>query len=424
MGYTMLLADDSVTTHRVMELTFAGQGIRVLAVTDGEQALNEMRAARPDILLAEVGLPRVDGYSLSEHVRSTPEWSDVPVLLMTGTFDVVDESRIRSCGAAGIIVRPFEPEVVIKRVKDLLGISPKEADPSSMRLVTSVEPPPRPAEPDASAGKTNVAAPAAGSTELPPVAVHSDVPSAPVPSVENSGTSGGEGAAVTVPSIEKAAVKGTGAADEYLDQLDDAFSDLDKRLSGSGSGPTGVDSPVHLPAPRTSHEPAAGNQLPPVFEIDEEWFGGALEAQRSKLATETHAPSAGSPAPTSTSTEKPTDLGERLPVGPDVPAAPETAVAPDPPQPPEAPAGPVADSFHALLGDEQPRPQPQMVSPAAAQPLVVSDEVVERIAARVAERLSEGVFVDTVRRVVEDVAERLVREEIERIRARVNAERR
>lgn len=377
MTYTMLLADDSVTTHRVMELTFAGQGIRVMAVTDGEQAIAWMNATRPDIVAAEVALPRVDGYRLSEHVRCTPGLTDVPVLLMTGTFDVVDDERVRACGAAGIIVRPFEPEVVIKRVKDLLGISPRASEPVSTRLVTALD---APSEPQAT---------------------ETTAPEAPV--VEQA-----------VEEAEQAPAAAAGASTATAGTTTGGEAQGGQPLAGTKEAPSPTASPVTAPATAA-----------PIFEIDEELFGGALEAQRQKLS----AINQGSPEPGQQPTENPGIAAAERPK--DATKEATRAVAPSAEPRTEGAAesrerGPgasfgaplpdipvVAESFQSLLTAVQ------ETAPQTLPSATISDEVVERIALRVAERLSEGVFVDTVRRVVEDIAERLVREEIARIRARV-----
>ena len=58
MSYTLLLADDSVTTQRVLELTFAEHGVRVVGVTDGEQALERLTTEKADIVLADIGLAK------------------------------------------------------------------------------------------------------------------------------------------------------------------------------------------------------------------------------------------------------------------------------------------------------------------------------------------------------------------------------
>src|SRR5690606_16217503 len=118
---TLLLADDSVTIQRVIELTFADEGIRVIVVSDGEAAIAQMEAQRPDIVLADVGMARVDGYQVATHVKRTPALAEVPVLLLTGAFEPIDEDRARKTGCDGVLVKPFEPRHVLAQVKGLLS---------------------------------------------------------------------------------------------------------------------------------------------------------------------------------------------------------------------------------------------------------------------------------------------------------------
>jgi CheY-like chemotaxis protein len=119
-----------------------------VAVGDGQQAIERLTAERPDIVLADIAMPLADGYAVAEFVRATPAMRDVPVLLLAGAFDIVEESRVSASGARGVLVKPFEPHVVISRVKELLGLGTPSETPApveSARLVTPAEPqrPPR-----------------------------------------------------------------------------------------------------------------------------------------------------------------------------------------------------------------------------------------------------------------------------------------
>ena len=70
--HTLLLADDSVTIQRVIELTFADEDISVVAVSDGDQAIPRLDATPPDIVLADIGMPGKNGYEVAQYVRQTP----------------------------------------------------------------------------------------------------------------------------------------------------------------------------------------------------------------------------------------------------------------------------------------------------------------------------------------------------------------
>src|SRR4030095_15420523 len=121
MPHKLLLADDSVTIQRVIELTFADEDVDVVAVGDGQQAILRAQADPPDIVLADVGMPERDGYEVASFIKGTPALAHIPVLLLTGAFEPIDEARARAAGCDGVLVKPFEPQLVISRVKDLLS---------------------------------------------------------------------------------------------------------------------------------------------------------------------------------------------------------------------------------------------------------------------------------------------------------------
>lgn len=121
MPHKLLLADDSVTIQRVIELTFADEDIEVIAVGDGKQAIERITAERPDIVLADVGMPEGDGYDVAAFIKQNPALAHIPVVLLTGAFEPVDERRARAAGYDGVLVKPFEPQMVIERVRELLS---------------------------------------------------------------------------------------------------------------------------------------------------------------------------------------------------------------------------------------------------------------------------------------------------------------
>jgi len=150
MPKTLLLADDSVTVQRVVELTFAHEDIRVVSVSDGRRAVQALDADGADIVLVDVEVPEIDGYDVAEHVRRSDRLKDVPVLLMAGALAPVDEARARDLGCAGVLTKPFEPQVLVKRVKDLLSGPPAKGGGGSLRPARyrsspePLEPSPRP----------------------------------------------------------------------------------------------------------------------------------------------------------------------------------------------------------------------------------------------------------------------------------------
>ena len=110
MPHKLLLADDSVTIQRVIELTFADEDVQVIAVGNGQQAIERAERDRPDIVLADIGMPERDGYEVAAFIKGNPALAHVPVVLLTGAFEPIDETRARAVGCDGVLVKPVADE--------------------------------------------------------------------------------------------------------------------------------------------------------------------------------------------------------------------------------------------------------------------------------------------------------------------------
>jgi CheY-like chemotaxis protein len=118
---TLLLSDDNATVQRMIAMTFAAEDVTVTAVSDGEQAIARIAAEHPDIVLAATTTPRRNGYDVAAFVKSQPELAAIPVLLLAGAFEPIDEVRAAQVRCDGVLVKPLEPQQVIVRVKELIA---------------------------------------------------------------------------------------------------------------------------------------------------------------------------------------------------------------------------------------------------------------------------------------------------------------
>src|SRR5205814_6955678 len=137
---TLLLADDSVTIQRVIELTFADEAITVVAVSDGDQAIERIEADPPDIVLVDIGMPGRTGYEVAQHIKQSPRLKHIPVLLLTGAFEPVDQVKAVAVGCDGVLAKPFEPQLVIARVKELLERGARATVPAAAVAPTAAVP--------------------------------------------------------------------------------------------------------------------------------------------------------------------------------------------------------------------------------------------------------------------------------------------
>ena len=117
----ILLADDSVTIRKVIELTFADEGIDVTSVADGDEAMRSFVDAQPDLLIADVNMPGISGYTLCEMIKLDEETRDIPVVLLTGSFEPFDAGEASRVGANYYFTKPFASvRDVVDKVVDLL----------------------------------------------------------------------------------------------------------------------------------------------------------------------------------------------------------------------------------------------------------------------------------------------------------------
>lgn len=146
MGHKILLADDSITIQKVIELTFSDEDFELHTVGNGQKAIEEIRAIQPDIVLCDIIMPEKNGYEVCEFIKSTDELKHIPVLLLTGAFEPFDQERAKAAGCEGFLAKPFEPQTLISKVKELLaGAQGAAASPAA----TSAAPQPAAPQPAA-----------------------------------------------------------------------------------------------------------------------------------------------------------------------------------------------------------------------------------------------------------------------------------
>jgi len=369
MGKKILLADDSITIQKVVELTFSDSDFDVISVGNGEQALRKARELKPDIALLDVIMPEKNGYEVCQLLKQDPELRRMPVLLLTGTFESFDRGRAEAAGADGYLTKPFESQMLISKVEELLASAPRHVAPSEragrMEVVTegrilTVEAP-RPPEPKREP---------APDTEAP----QAPLGAAPSPGWEEGQTESDE------PEVQEASFPeppGTAAPDAKA-----AF-----REWSAGETEAGEDEPLEPP-------PAA-----PAFDEDVDSGPPAAIQAQGDDAGELH-DTAASPVAAAASY-------------PDRPLAPDTyeqtfelqeGAEPVPlAAPPPNPSPPAPGTLYS-------GPEPAVAPAPGAGPL--SPEIIDQIARRVVEKLSEQVIREVAWEVIPDLAELLIRQRI------------
>ncbi len=120
MPYKLLLADDSLTIQKVVELVLADEHFEIKTFIDGEQALAAIESFCPNIVLADIEMPKLNGYQLCEKIKKNASTVHIPVILLAGAFEPFDENYAKSIGADDYLIKPFESQELISKVKSLL----------------------------------------------------------------------------------------------------------------------------------------------------------------------------------------------------------------------------------------------------------------------------------------------------------------
>jgi CheY-like chemotaxis protein len=143
----ILVADDNTNIQKMVALAFEERGISVTAVGNGEAAVRRLPDLNPDLVLADVFMPVRNGYEVCEFVKKDTRFAHIPVILLVGAFDPLDEKEARRVGADGVLKKPFvPPDPLIAMVTSALEKNPKLAAELAKAKDVIVEPP-KPLEP-------------------------------------------------------------------------------------------------------------------------------------------------------------------------------------------------------------------------------------------------------------------------------------
>lgn len=120
---TILLVDDSRVTREVLKVYLIAKDVTLLEAVDGAEALEKALAAPPDLVVADLRMPRVDGCQLSEALRADPRTRGVPVVILTSTADPETVQRCLAAGAREVLRKPIQPRQLLGAVNHHLALA-------------------------------------------------------------------------------------------------------------------------------------------------------------------------------------------------------------------------------------------------------------------------------------------------------------
>jgi CheY-like chemotaxis protein len=127
--HKLLLADDSITIQKVVNLTFADEGIEVISVGDGNSAMEKFAEFTPDLVMADINMPGLNGYEICERIKGNEATRRIPVILLVGSFEPFDEQEAQRVGANDYLTKPFQSiRQLVSKVSDLLNSNAEDEE--------------------------------------------------------------------------------------------------------------------------------------------------------------------------------------------------------------------------------------------------------------------------------------------------------
>lgn len=118
---SVLIVDDEPNILLSLEFLMRKAGYDVRTASDGQKALDEIARKKPDVVLLDVMMPKLDGFTVCQRIKTTPAWQDVRVIMLTARGRDVEREKGRVVGADDYIVKPFSTKDAIDRVAAALA---------------------------------------------------------------------------------------------------------------------------------------------------------------------------------------------------------------------------------------------------------------------------------------------------------------
>jgi CheY-like chemotaxis protein len=124
MNKKVLLADDSITIQKVVDIIFATESYDLSMTDDGDKALEKAIQEHPDVVIADISMPGRNGFELCREIKNNPALKNTAVLLLPGAFDHFDEQKAHEVCADGWLTKPFESQALLDKMAQLLAAEP------------------------------------------------------------------------------------------------------------------------------------------------------------------------------------------------------------------------------------------------------------------------------------------------------------
>jgi len=119
----ILVVDDEIYIVHILDFSLGMEGYEVITALDGEEALQKVKETKPDLIVLDIMMPKMDGYETCKVLKSSAETKDIPIILLSAKGRNVDMQTGYDVGANDYITKPFSPRKLVERINSMLGQS-------------------------------------------------------------------------------------------------------------------------------------------------------------------------------------------------------------------------------------------------------------------------------------------------------------
>jgi DNA-binding response OmpR family regulator len=120
MNYKILLADDSPSVQKLIQMSFPADEFEIYAFSEGQEVLDSLSQINPDAILLNLSLAQKDGYELGEHIKNQEEFSQVPLILIKEAFEPLDKDRLENFEFDELVQKPFDSDALVQKVRSII----------------------------------------------------------------------------------------------------------------------------------------------------------------------------------------------------------------------------------------------------------------------------------------------------------------
>ena len=120
MNYKILVADDSPSIQKLIQMSFPADEFEIFTFSDGQKVLDSLNQINPDAILLNLSLPQKDGYELGEHIKNQEELAQVPLILIKEAFEPLDKDRLENFEFDELIQKPFDSDALVQKVRSII----------------------------------------------------------------------------------------------------------------------------------------------------------------------------------------------------------------------------------------------------------------------------------------------------------------